>query len=83
MQEVVLTENSKAIGKRIAELMIPATVNILAIKRGDFYITPNGSTKLIAHDILYILAENKRSLELLGDALDIKNNRNSFENFSI
>ena len=83
MQEVVLTENSKAIGKRIAELMIPATVNILAIKRGDFYITPNGSTKLIAHDILYVLAENKRSLELLGDALDIKNNRNSFENFSI
>jgi cell volume regulation protein A len=83
MQEVVLTENSKAVGKRIAELMIPATVNVLAIKRGEVYITPNGATKLMAHDTLYVLAENKTALKLLGETLDIKYTSNSFENFSI
>jgi cell volume regulation protein A len=72
MQEITLMENSKAVGKRIVELMIPATVNILAIKRADVYIAPNGSTKLQANDILYLLAEDKRSLELLEESLDLK-----------
>ncbi len=71
MQEIILMENSKAVGKRIVELMIPATVNILAIKRADVYIAPNGSTKLQANDILYLLAEDKRSLELLEESLAI------------
>jgi Trk K+ transport system NAD-binding subunit len=63
--------------------MIPATVNVLAIKRGEVYITPNGATKLMAHDTLYVLAENKTALKLLGETLDIKYTSNSFENFSI
>jgi len=71
MQEIILTEGSKSIGKRIVELNIPATVNILAIKRADIYIAPNGSTKLLLNDILYVLAEDKRSLDLLGKSLDV------------
>jgi cell volume regulation protein A len=72
MQEVFVAENSKAIGKRILDLMIPSTVNIVAIKRSDVYIVPNGSTMIQAEDILYVLAEDERSVELLGEALDVK-----------
>jgi cell volume regulation protein A len=72
MQEILLSENSKAVGKKIVELQIPATVNILAIKRSTVYIAPIGSTKVQANDVLYVLAEDKRSLELLEQSLDIK-----------
>lgn len=72
MQELILNEGSKAVGKRIVELRMPATVNILAIKRSDVYIAPNGSTKLQANDILHVLAEDKRALEMLAERLDIK-----------
>ncbi|HYF31724.1 MAG TPA: potassium/proton antiporter [Chitinophagaceae bacterium] len=70
MKEVVLTESSKAVGKRIFELGIPAMVNIMAIKRGDAFIAPNGSTKLAGNDILYVLAEDENALELLRGSLD-------------
>ena len=83
MQEVELSPATKAVGKRISELHIPATVNILAIKRAGVYITPNGSTKLMANDILYVLAEDKRAIALLGEALDIKPSTISFEGFSL
>jgi cell volume regulation protein A len=69
MQEVILTTNSKSVGKRIVELSIPPTVNVLAIKRAGIYISPNGSTKLLANDILYVLAEDKNALELLRQSL--------------
>jgi cell volume regulation protein A len=72
MLEVLVTENSRAIGKRILELMIPSTVNIIAIKRGEVYIVPIGATRIQAEDILHVLAEDERSLELLGEALDVK-----------
>jgi cell volume regulation protein A len=72
MQEVFVAENSKAIGRRILDLAIPSTVNVIAIKRGDVYIVPNGSTMLQAEDILHVLAEDERSVELLGEALDVK-----------
>ena len=72
MLEVMVTENSKAIGKRILELEIPSTVNIIAIKRGEVYIVPTGSTRIQSEDILHVLAEDERSLELLGEALDVK-----------
>ena len=52
--------------------MIPSRVNIVAIKRSDVYIVPNGSTMLQPEDILYVLAEDERSVELLGEALDVK-----------
>jgi cell volume regulation protein A len=71
MQQLVIPENSKAIGKRIVELAFPATVNILAVKRGEMYIAPNGSTILQLNDVLSVLAEDKKSLALLLEALGI------------
>lgn len=71
LQELIITGGSTAIGKRIVEIGTPATVNILAIKRGDVYIAPNGSTRLSENDILTVLAEDKESLEKLMNVLDI------------
>lgn len=71
MQQIMLPEHSKAIGKRIVEIKIPQNVNILAIRRSDVFIAPNGSTKLMANDILHVLAEDWNSLEQLADALDV------------
>ena len=72
MIEVIVPESSNSTGKRIVELAIPATINILVIKRSGVYISPNGSTKIQANDILYILAEDKNSIGLLEGALGIK-----------
>jgi Trk K+ transport system NAD-binding subunit len=72
MQEVTLTKGSKAVGKRIVELNIPSTVNILAIQRSDVFIAPNGSTKLMANDRLHVLAEDVQSIEQLAQSLDVK-----------
>ena len=71
MQQLLLNSESAVIGKRIVELNVPPTVNILAIKRSDVFIAPNGSTKLMANDILHVLAEDQTSLQALKQALDI------------
>lgn len=70
MVELTVPEESRAVGKRIVELGVPATVNILAVKRSKVYIAPNGSTKLHANDVLTVLAEDKTALEQLSQALD-------------
>jgi cell volume regulation protein A len=72
MQQVILPEGSPAVGKRIVELNIPFNVNILAIRRSDVFIAPSGTTKLMANDILHVLAEDWNSLEQLGKELGIK-----------
>jgi cell volume regulation protein A len=69
MKEVILEENSASVGRRIVDLAIPPTTNILAIKRKDVYLAPNGSTKLMAGDILYVLAEDEAALENLNRSL--------------
>jgi cell volume regulation protein A len=71
MQQIMLPQESNAAGKRIVELQIPATVNILAIKRSDVFIAPNGSTKLMGGDILHVLAEDKNALDMLANELGI------------
>jgi len=72
MLEIMVTDNSKAVGKRILELEVPSTVNIIAIKRGGVYIVPTGSTRIQSEDIIYVLAEDERSLELLSEVLELK-----------
>lgn len=72
MQQIILPEDSPAIGKRIVELHIPPNVNIVAIRRSDVFIAPNGTTKLMAKDILHVLAEDFKSLEHLAQGLGIQ-----------
>jgi cell volume regulation protein A len=72
MQDFLVPPDSGACEKRIVELNIPVTVNILAIKRSGVYIAPNGSTKVMANDILYILAEDKNSVNTLVSRLQLR-----------
>jgi cell volume regulation protein A len=71
MTEIILPQGSAAVGKRIVELPITPAVNVLAIKRRNVFIAPNGSTKLMGGDVLHVLAEDKNSLEALKLTLDI------------
>lgn len=71
MQEIILPATSGAVGKKIVRLNIPSSVNIMAIQRGDIYISPNGSTRLQANDKLFILAEDKHALQQLANSLNI------------
>jgi len=73
MQEILLTKNATAAGKRIVELPVPPTVNILAVKRSGAYIAPKGSTKLLEADVLYVLAEDKGALDTLHRSLGTDN----------
>jgi cell volume regulation protein A len=63
MKELPVTETSFAAGKRIVELNIPYTIHIMAIRRGDHYIQPIGSTRISAGDRLYLLADDEQALE--------------------
>jgi cell volume regulation protein A len=72
LDEVVLTANATAIDKRIVDLSFPATINILAIQRGDVYIVPKGSTRLQENDVITVLAEDNDALEQFSRCLGIQ-----------
>jgi cell volume regulation protein A len=72
LKEIVLPEGSIAAARRIVELKIPSTVTIVAIKRSNVFIAPNGSTKLMNGDVLFVLAEDKNSLDGFRSLLNIK-----------
>jgi cell volume regulation protein A len=69
MKEIVLLEGSKAAGEKIVYLHFPSTAHIMAIKRGDQFIQPNGSTRLLAGDKLFILAKDEEELALIRNIL--------------
>ena len=70
MQEVVLSNHSTAVGRWIVELGVPATVNILAVRRGKVYIAPTGSTMLQAGDELFVLAEDQGAMNDLRQLIN-------------
>lgn len=57
--ELVIPDNSDAVGKQIIELRLPESAIIMLIKRENSSIVPRGGTILGAGDKLLLLAENK------------------------
>ena len=55
--ELLLSQDSDAIGKQVVELGLPESALIMLIKRGDTSIVPRGGTILEADDRLLFLAE--------------------------
>jgi len=74
LNEIIIPENCSIIGKQIVQLGLPKTSIISFIKRGNKYITPNGSTTIAENDILFVLSETNDSLAKILDCLDIKEN---------
>ncbi|MEX0999750.1 MAG: potassium/proton antiporter [Thermodesulfobacteriota bacterium] len=56
--ELVIPQNSEAIGKQLVELGLPESAIIVLIKREDKSIVPRGGTIIEPQDKLLILAEN-------------------------
>lgn len=62
MQEFVLIPELQLNGKKILELKFPNAAIIAMIKRGNTFITPNGSTEIEDNDTLIVLAENEDAM---------------------
>ncbi|MBD0359726.1 MAG: cation:proton antiporter, partial [Nitrososphaeraceae archaeon] len=71
MREIEIAPDSGVVGKKIVMLGIPKAAHIMTIKRGDKYIVPVGSTKLLGGDKLLVLAEDKKTLQRVFDILEI------------
>ena len=74
LTEIVIPENSSIAGKEIVHLGLPKTSLISIIQRDRKFITPTGSTILLANDRLFMLTENPESLAKVYDCLDIQEN---------
>ena len=57
VDEIVLPPDSSAVGKRLAELMLPDCSQVMAIVSGGGVVVPRGDTVLSAGDELLILAK--------------------------
>lgn len=57
MEEIPIGPNSVAVNKKIVDLGFPKHAIIAMIRRGDEFITPNGSTKIEDNDILIVLVD--------------------------
>ncbi|MCF2625336.1 potassium/proton antiporter [Fusobacterium perfoetens] len=50
VKKLYLTRNSEYANKQIKELHLSAKMHIISVKRGDSYLTPNGSLELLPGD---------------------------------
>jgi len=71
LTEIILTNSCSVIGKQIVQVGMPKTSIISFIKRDDQYITPNGSTVLEEKDRLFVLTEDKETLDKVFNCLDV------------
>ena len=56
VKKLYLTRNSEYVNKQIKDLHLSAKMHIVSVKRGDKYLTPNGSLELLPGDqILFSL----------------------------
>ncbi|MEZ4969796.1 MAG: potassium/proton antiporter [Flavobacteriaceae bacterium] len=72
MREILVGPECFATNKKIVELGFPKNAIIAMIKRGDKYITPNGSTKIELDDTLIVLADRLEIIDEVYKALKIE-----------
>ncbi|MBK9335737.1 MAG: potassium/proton antiporter [Lewinellaceae bacterium] len=73
MEEIEIAEGMFAVGKKIVDLHFPINAIIAVVKRGDKYITPNGSTVIEANDVLLILFNDEKGMEKVRACLQGNN----------
>jgi potassium/hydrogen antiporter len=79
LTEIIIPGNCSIVGKQLIDLGLPKTSEIAIIHRDNNYIIPNGSTKIEANDKLFILSENKDSLNKVAECLNIRNTESSLQ----
>ncbi len=71
LEEITIMENSPIAGKKVVELNFPEAAIIAMIKRGNVFITPNGSTELAQGDMLMVLSDSQDGINQVYDRLGI------------
>ncbi len=69
--EIPVPEGSNPVDKKIVDLHFPSSAIIAMIKRGDKYITPNGSTVIEADDVLVVLCNRQDGMQSVQECLNI------------
>ncbi|RAJ12499.1 potassium/proton antiporter [Arenibacter echinorum] len=72
MREIAVGADCYAANKKIVDLGFPKNAIIAMIKRGDKYITPNGSTEIESDDTLIVLADQQRIIDEVYKTLRIE-----------
>lgn len=70
--EIMLLPDNPNVGKRIVSLDFPKNAIIAMIKRDEKFLTPKGLTILEPNDVLIILTENIKGLEMVKECLDVE-----------
>jgi cell volume regulation protein A len=68
LKDVAVPDNSRAVGRKISDLNIPAKCLIMLISRQGKFVIPSGLTVIEANDVLLVLA-NDHDLARLHDIL--------------
>lgn len=69
MKEIEIPPEGFAVGKKIVDLHFPKTAIIAMIRRGDGFITPNGSTVIEANDVLIVLSDTRLGIDEVYESL--------------
>ena len=71
LHELVVTDESPAVGSRLVRLHFPPGVVITMIHRDGVHLVPNGNTRIDANDRLLVLCPDGRTLQELIDRLKL------------
>jgi cell volume regulation protein A len=69
MREIEIDEDGFAVGKKIVDLGFPKSAIIAMIRRGDKFITPNGSTVIEPNDVLIVLSDTESGMDKVFTAI--------------
>jgi cell volume regulation protein A len=67
MEEIDIRPGCHAVDQKIVDLGFPQSAIIAMIKRGDNYLTPNGSTEIKRDDTLIVLSDTPEGIEKVRD----------------
>ncbi|MCH7413924.1 potassium/proton antiporter [Belliella sp. R4-6] len=71
MAEIDIPKGHQIVGKKILDLGFPKNAIIAMLRREGEFITPKGTTEILADDQLLVLAENELSLSDVYNTLQI------------
>lgn len=60
LKEIILTAGARSIGKKIVDLQLPETVQLIALRRNGVFLQPTGADKLEENDKLLLVLNDKK-----------------------
>lgn len=69
--QIQINADNPAVGRMVVQLEFPKAAQIMTIKRDNKYIIPGGATVILENDRLFILAEDKNTVDLVYESLHL------------